>query len=451
MKVSQQKSGKEYNMFTIDRSHQSVWSQVMIVLILLLSAESSLGQNRPYSVGGSQNGTHGSCGCSKEVFSEEVSNSWNMLSLPFTFPDSRKSVVFPTATSEAFIYEGSYIAKETLKNSVGFWLKFGSQQFIYLNGGTVDRETIDVRPGWNMFGSISSAVPTGAVTTIGTSIASAFFGYNGGYLMASSIDPGRAFWVKVTTQGKLVLASGPAQPEKPTALDLLDKIHRFTFTDAAGNSQTLYLGASDRVGKSSFEMPPLAPDGVLDIRFASNTMVESFTSGNDASQEYQIEIRGAHFPLKVKWQLQEAARERIILTDADGGKAVGSVELNQEGFLVIDDESISALRLRIQEGRQRPTEYLLYQSYPNPFNPVAKIRFDLIDPSIVSLKIFNTIGQEMAVVLQNAGMDYGTHEITFDASTLPSGTYFYRIEARDRKPGRSSVVFTQVRKMVLVR
>ena len=83
----------------------------------------------------------------------------------------------------------------------------------------------------------------------------------------------------------------------------------------------------------------------------------------------------------------------------------------------------------------------LYQNFPNPFNPTTTIAYQLPVRTHVRLGIFNVLGQEV-MALQNGEYAAGPHVVRFDASGLPSGVYFYRLEAG---------VFTQTRKCVLVR
>jgi hypothetical protein len=73
------------------------------------------------------------------------------------------------------------------------------------------------------------------------------------------------------------------------------------------------------------------------------------------------------------------------------------------------------------------TEYALRQNYPNPFNPVTRIAFDLPEAGLVTLKVFNLAGQEVATLVHSL-MPQGTNQVTFDASNLPSALYIYRIE-----------------------
>jgi hypothetical protein len=90
---------------------------------------------------------------------------------------------------------------------------------------------------------------------------------------------------------------------------------------------------------------------------------------------------------------------------------------------------------------QIPTAFELCQNYPNPFNPTTTIQYALPHPSHVTLAIYNTLGQQVATLV-NADIHAGSHEAKFDASGLSSGVYFYRMKAGD---------FVQVRKLLLVR
>jgi len=85
----------------------------------------------------------------------EVEAGWNFLSLPLKVADYRKNILFPSAVSDAFIFNGSYISKNTLENGDGFWLKFDSADTFFITGETIHTETISVHKGWNMVGSLT--------------------------------------------------------------------------------------------------------------------------------------------------------------------------------------------------------------------------------------------------------------------------------------------------------
>jgi hypothetical protein len=239
----------------------------------------------------------------------------------------------------AYAYAGTYVAAPVLANGAGYWLKFGVAESLALIGSTFPRDTIDVTQGWNLIGSISTPVAVGAIGSVpGGMVASQFYDYDGGYVKADSIRPGRGYWVKVGGNGRLVLASS-------------------SMTPVAGRIRIV----------PSEEAPPPPPAGVDDI------FVQSL-----------------------------------------------------------------------------PTEYLLAQNYPNPFNPTTMVSFELPMPSVVTLGVYNTLGQEVARLVDGRRMEEGRYSTEFDASAQPSGVYFYRITAT-AVDDESNPPFTRAGKMLLMR
>ncbi|MCX6165869.1 MAG: T9SS type A sorting domain-containing protein [Ignavibacteriae bacterium] len=71
--------------------------------------------------------------------------------------------------------------------------------------------------------------------------------------------------------------------------------------------------------------------------------------------------------------------------------------------------------------------YKLFQNYPNPFNPNTIIRFQIKDSRLVTLKVYDILGKEVATLV-NEKQSPGVYEVTFDGSQFPSGIYFYKLE-----------------------
>jgi hypothetical protein len=78
-----------------------------------------------------------------------------------------------------------------------------------------------------------------------------------------------------------------------------------------------------------------------------------------------------------------------------------------------------------------PARFYLDQNYPNPFNPSTTITFGLTVESAVELKVYDLLGKEVMTLINNDVMSAGSYDVTFDASRLASGTYFYRLKVGD--------------------
>lgn len=91
-------------------------------------------------------------------------------------------------------------------------------------------------------------------------------------------------------------------------------------------------------------------------------------------------------------------------------------------------------------GSVQPLAFILRQNYPNPFNPATTIAFELPRAESVTLKIFNTLGQEVASLAENEKMSAGTHEIHFDGGGLTSGIYIYTLVTPSQQLSRKMVL-----------
>ncbi len=113
-----------------------------------------------------------------------------------------------------------------------------------------------------------------------------------------------------------------------------------------------------------------------------------------------------------------------------GGQSANYVARYTEPFTSVDEEN-----------RSIPTSYRLMQNYPNPFNPSTTIRFEVPRSGFVTLKVYNLLGQEVAVLV-NEVKQAGRHEVVWEATGLPSGVYFYRMRAE---------TFDETRRLVFAR
>lgn len=102
----------------------------------------------------------------------------------------------------------------------------------------------------------------------------------------------------------------------------------------------------------------------------------------------------------------------------------GWTALDEKGYL--NNEQVTNIEHIASE---MPSSISLSQNYPNPFNPSTNISFTLQQPQTVSIKVYDMLGRELAVITNNTRFAAGTHTVTFDASSLASGIYLYRLSS----------------------
>ncbi len=93
---------------------------------------------------------------------------------------------------------------------------------------------------------------------------------------------------------------------------------------------------------------------------------------------------------------------------------------------IADQLGIFGTSVSFVENGTVPTEFLLWQNFPNPFNPTTIIKYQLPIANHVSLRVYDILGREVATLINEAQL-YGTHSVTFNASSLSSGVYVYRL------------------------
>lgn len=108
---------------------------------------------------------------------------------------------------------------------------------------------------------------------------------------------------------------------------------------------------------------------------------------------------------------------------------------------IIDGDTFGIITNVRKEEFVIPREYQLKQNYPNPFNPTTTIEFELPEAAVVSVRVYDLLGRQVATLVEGK-LSVGTHRVMWDARELPSGIYFIRL---------TTLYATQIRKAMLVR
>jgi hypothetical protein len=134
---------------------------------------------------------------------------WNIVSIPVNTYDGRDEVIFPTASSYAYKYNPikGYEKVDTLVAGVGYWVKFSSiLPSLTLDGEEIPTIEIDVKSGWNLIGGLNQDIPVNTIQSIPVDIVvGSIFGFQDGYQVADALKPYFGYWVKVKSDGKIIL------------------------------------------------------------------------------------------------------------------------------------------------------------------------------------------------------------------------------------------------------
>ncbi|MBI5215028.1 MAG: T9SS type A sorting domain-containing protein [Ignavibacteriae bacterium] len=377
----------------------------------------------------------------------EYSQGWNLVSVAREQTPGQTgynvSRLFPTATSQPFMFAGGYLADTAIWQGIGYWLKFGSNQVVRQLGKPFTLDTIEVVSGWNLVGMLGEAIASSTVDALPEGNAlSSFFGYDNGYDVATTLNPTQGYWVKSDMDGSIILSTtGFEKSNRPVDMNQFNSI---TITSKNGTKQTLYFGnnAEGTINLKAYELPPTSPEGTMDARFISGRILETYPSRLISPAQFAIGLKNAEAPLKVQWNIASNDLKQFVLAEAKGGK---TITMKGSGEASISKAS-DLLFLTVSDGGVMPKEFSLSQNYPNPFNPSTQFVVGVPQASHVDVGVYNILGQKVATLV-NEDRDAGFHTVVWN-STLEngmlasSGVYFVKMNAGE---------FSAVKKIVLMK
>lgn len=198
------------------------------------------------------------------------------------------------------------------------------------------------------------------------------------------------------------------------------------------------FGVSERFGSLTgyFKFMPQNANQVFTVAVLMSQGSNNYIGGG-AVEISQTTSSYTQFVVPIEYSGQEVPDSAYIqFVVADTSEAGGGIG----AYAIIDDLSFGG-PTDVHYNNVIIDFYKLEQNYPNPFNPITTINYSLPNSSFVKLVVYNSIGQEIADLV-NETIAAGNHSVEFDASNLPSGIYFYRLQAGE---------FVQTRKMILLK
>jgi hypothetical protein len=245
-----------------------------------------------------------------------------------------------------------------------------------------------VTASWNMI-SVPMRVDNFAKEALYPTATSETYAYSGGYMVRNVLENGVGYWLKFPSNQSVSITGFPVVND--------------TISVASGWNMIGSIGVDMPVTQVTSNPPGLVVSPFY-----------TYETGYVEAESIQ--------PHKAYWVKAQQAGALVLAGDGASGEPVQ--------FLVPSDGPPNPPFLTAISNEEIPATFTLEQNFPNPFNPTTEIRYGLPQHAIVQLAVFNTLGQQVAVLAQGE-KQAGFHTIRFDAVGLSSGVYLYRLQANE--------------------
>ena len=360
----------------------------------------------------------------------DYQSGWNLVGLPLDVDYPYYITIFPDATENTLYSFGeTYVPDSTLIQGEGYWLRFDNSGTTTITGTPIDELTISLSEGWNLVSGLHEDLSIYSINDPDSTIVpNTLFGFSDAYFLTEELVPGNGYWLRAYQDGEVTVTGGGLARVTPKDFNLNDRANTLTV-----NGIDLYFGiemsARERL---SYSLPPKPPSGAYDVRFKDGWRavkdygeIEVLNHSETLTIEYDIKVdAGEHY----NWVLSSETLYDYVLENA--------------GELTVP----SAERFTLELKAVVPATFTLHQNFPNPFNPITTLRYDLPSDALITLSIYDMLGREITQLV-NTTQEAGFRSVQWDATDsmgrpVSAGVYLYQI--RDGE-------FVQTKKMVLLK
>jgi len=358
-----------------------------------------------------------------------LSEGWNLISVPLKRQNMFYKDLFPSSNSFAYTYQNGYQRKDTLELGKGYWLKFPVAQNVTIQGVNNNELSIPIKTGWNLIGGLNGIIPVTAVQTNPPNILnSPFYEYNSGYQISNQIVKGKGYWVKSNSDGELILSISGLKLSNNQLKFSFDEYATLEITDNQ-NSTKLFI-TNKVINKEYFELPPVPPSNIFDVRFDDETNVMF------KAEKKLVRIQGDFSNIRLKFKSIESV-DVLKINFLDGNEYL----LDNGREISIDSKYAKEFFVEVLEkttNRQEERKNIFVSEvFPNPFNSSTKIRFYIPQKSenhnqfFAEIKIYDLLGCLINHNSRVVNSGYNEFHIEFNEHNLSSGLYFCEVIIQD--------------------
>lgn len=376
-----------------------------------------------------------------------INKGWNFLSLPVRPINAKWDVAFPNSMTEPYLFYGNgYTPKSILKVGEGYFMKYSDKIDTKFKGTPMRRITknssgpgedgisdkILCFEGWNTIGALSYPMNVkdiqfderDAQTSKPTTAYIRKYGIwafktNVGYYETSILEPGLGYWIKIDPDksGYLNLI----HPELNRIDGEVDYVKQNIYNgsteivvrDNGQHETSLFITNDKNVDATTFELPPLPPSELFDVRFYTNTKL----TNDDWTV---INLQGVDYPLSLFINNADA---NYSFVDAFTGEVIGEIKKGESKNVEIKataNNSIKVLKSDIVTG-------ISVANNPNPVATVSTVKYSVPTDGFITLNLYDALGN--VIVLDEGYRVAGDYTATLDASVLTSGSYMCKLVA----------------------
>lgn len=369
-----------------------------------------------------------------------IKKGWNLLSLGRKATNPHYENIFPNAINIPYFFSQNQYQSPTdgeLNEGIGYFVKYSNEVDKTFRGTFISEISVDRlnaprlypgdadRGGWSTIGGLSVPINVEDIefTNFGSESpqksytkAAGVWGYvtNRGYKEISILEPGLGYWLKVDQNGYLKLQAermGGNAIINPFKHNVLSSSVKLYVKDNGSNEGLVYLNDNKSLETTSFELPPLPPFGIFDIRFADNKIV----STDDASI---VRLQGVEYPISISMENVDAD---YTLYDAVTGEELGSISPNSN-TVDIRTETSNAIKVVKTE----TTTFDFNASVVYTANNGVKVKYTVPESNNVRIVLFDALGNAVSNLVDNSH-NAGEYEVNINTNEIVSGHYYVNV------------------------